>query len=62
MMKKIILTCGIALELAAIYYLEKKIFTEGVKRACEFYNVNTPSEGLIIILEQSKRNHQDKES
>lgn len=60
MKKAIILAVGLALEFAAIYF-EKKL-NEGIRQACEYYNVATPSEGLIVILEQSKRNSQDKES
>ena len=51
--KTIILACGLVLELAAIYDLEKK-FNQAVKQACEFYNVATLSEGLIDIFEQSR--------
>jgi len=61
MKKAIILACGLALEFAASCYWTRQI-NQAVRRACEFYNVNTPSEGLIIVLEQSKRNNQDKES
>lgn len=61
MKKAIILACGLALEFAAINYWKRQI-NQAVRRACEYYNVNTPSEGLIIVLEQSKRNRQNKES
>ena len=61
MKKAIILAVGLALEFVAIYYFEKKL-NEGIRQACEYYNVATPSEGLIIILEQSRNNRRDKES